>query len=126
MYHGLETRLPYLDPRVWEFVCALPEDFLIGNGHGKRLLQALHNRLLPEYRSSRGKTGFSPSLRRLLSGRLRGWAEERLFDPILPQVGIDARLVAKKWREFSEGRYDWTFSIWALIVLAEWLRKNLR
>lgn len=126
MYHGLETRLPYLDPRVWEFVCALPEDFLIGNGHGKRLLQALHNRLLPEYRSSRGKTGFSPSLRRLLSGRLRGWAEERLFDPILPQVGIDARLIAKKWQEFSEGRYDWTFSIWALIVLAEWLRKNLR
>lgn len=126
MYHGLETRLPYLDPRLWEFVCSLPEDFLIGGGQGKRLLQALHNRLLPEYRSGRGKTGFSPSLRRLLCGRLRHWVAERLNDPILMRVGLDARVITKKWQEFVEGRYDWTFSIWALVMLAEWLRKNVR
>lgn len=124
MFHGLETRLPYLDKRLFEFVAGLPENFFIAGKQQKLLLRRLQHNLFPERKINLAKCGFSPGLRRLLRGRLHDWAEAAINDPILADSGLDAKIIAKKWQEFVSGRYDWTFPVWSLIVLSHWLKRN--
>lgn len=124
MFHGLETRLPYLDRRLFEFVASLPDNFFIAGRQQKILLGRLQRSLFPEIKQRQSKCGFSPGLRRLLRGRLHDWAAAAINDPILADTGLDTKIVAKKWQEFVSGRYDWTFPVWSLIVLSHWLKRN--
>ena len=124
MCYGLETRLPYLDKRVFEFALSLPEKYLLNMGKQKIILNSLRDKLLPGKWQFQAKSGFSPPLRRLLKGRLRDWAESLIFAPILENHGVDLDVVRKKWQEFQQQKYDWTFSIWALMIFSSWLEKS--
>lgn len=127
MNFGLETRMPYLDHRVVEFAFSLPDAFLFSSGVQKRILCELQKRLLPvPGTADNRKTGFSPALHGVLRGRLKDWALSMLEADELNEFGLENRLIRQKWFEFSGHTHDWTFSIWAMIVLSQWLQKFKR
>ena len=48
MAHSIESRVPYLDYRLVEFVLGLPDDFKLANGITKRVQRAGMSGVLPD------------------------------------------------------------------------------
>lgn len=60
MAHGIETRNPFLDYRLVEFVFSLPSDFKVKGGIGKYLHREAMRGIVPDYiLDERAKFGFS-------------------------------------------------------------------
>jgi asparagine synthase (glutamine-hydrolysing) len=117
MTHSLEVRVPFLDHPLVEFAAALPGRFRT-NGHTSKwlLLQALGDRLPPE--TGRRKRGFAFPMDEWLRGPLQRRVDEALGD--------DGRIfrpdaVAALRARVHAGRAHWS-RLWALVVLALWLR----
>lgn len=123
MAHGLEIRVPFLEPAVIDFAAGLPEAHLFpGGGPPKRLLRAALARLGgPEEVVTGGKKGFNVPVARLLRGGLCELGERLLvreadrlaewFDP----AGLRALWTAHQARQGDHG-----FALWALLTFAVW------
>ena len=60
MYFSKESRVPFLDYRIVEFILGLPEDYLIGSGLTKRILRdAMVGTVPAEILARRDKIGFA-------------------------------------------------------------------
>src|SRR5207253_7950555 len=75
MAASLETRVPYLDPRIIAFAWSLPIEWRAHQGESKRVLRRLLHRYVPAGLVERPKAGFAVPLARWLRGELREWAE---------------------------------------------------
>ena len=80
MATSLETRVPFLDPRVVEFAWRVPMTAKVRDGRGKLILRDILYRHVPRGLIERPKTGFGIPLGDWLRGTLRDWAED-LLDP---------------------------------------------
>jgi len=117
MAFSLESRVPFLDPRLVEFVFSLPDDLIIHNGWNKFILrQALTGILPPKVARRRWKVGFSTpektwmaALRTQVQDIIRSHSrrERRYFDP------------AKVLAAFEKGYHS---AIWRALNLEMWLR----
>lgn len=59
MAHGVEARVPFVDPNLMNFVGAMRDDFLIDGTYTKKILRdAVSDFLPPEVRNRRDKIGF--------------------------------------------------------------------
>src|SRR3546814_19621118 len=81
---GLETRVPMIDHRVFEFARGLPWRYKVRDGQGKDLLRQLLYRHVPAHMVDRPKKGFSVPLARWLRGPLKDWGAA-LLDPARPE-----------------------------------------
>jgi asparagine synthase (glutamine-hydrolysing) len=118
MAHGLEVRVPFLDHPLVEFAAELP-DSLRANGHPAKWLlrQAMGDKLPPDV--GRTKRGFTFPMAEWLRGPLRPRVEEALRG----SAGIIRPEAAAVLRASVEGgRAHWS-RLWALVVLALWLRR---
>lgn len=122
MQSALELRAPFLDRDVMEFAARLhPRDRVRGLTT-KRFLKRYAERYLPKEIVHRRKRGLSVPLARWLRGPLAEWAASRVSDPRLAACGLDPAAAGELLREHCERRADHARALWALIVLAEWLR----
>jgi asparagine synthase (glutamine-hydrolysing) len=65
MSHGLESRLPFTDHRLVEFVWQLPAEYKLHDGIGKRLHREAMRGIVPDAMlDSRAKLGFATPIRR--------------------------------------------------------------
>jgi len=117
MAHSLEARVPFLDHPLVEFAARLPGHVRV-DGHQPKwlLLRALGDRLPPE--AARPKRGFGFPIGLWMRGPLRARVDEALAGG----AGIfrpDA--VARLRGRVEAGRSHWS-RLWALVVLARWLR----
>ncbi len=121
MAHGLELRAPFLDRRVMEYAWRLPPPLRLEDGQGKRILRRLLARHVPPALFDRPKQGFSVPLASWLRGPLRPWMEDMLASARLREQGIlDAARVERRVRQHLSGRYDWSYSLWGLLMLQSW------
>ncbi len=123
MYHSLETRIPYLDRDVIEFVWTLPLDMKYSNGVTKQLLRSILYKRVPREIMERPKTGFSIPLDQWMrEGELKDWANG-LFEggPLEKASGfLDVSKCRNIWNRFcNEG--IWDGRIWYLSVFLQWL-----
>ena len=58
MYHSLETRVPFLDHRIFEFAWSLNIDYKLNSSSGKRILKNILNNYVPRKLFDRPKMGF--------------------------------------------------------------------
>ncbi|MEL0099439.1 MAG: asparagine synthase (glutamine-hydrolyzing), partial [Opitutae bacterium] len=65
---GLETRAPFLDHRLFEFLWSLPAEYRISNGQSKKLLRHLLYRHVPKHLVERPKAGFALPIGQYLRG----------------------------------------------------------
>ena len=120
MAHGLETRLPFLDHPLVEFIFSLPAKFKIQDGWTKWLLrQAMVKKLPDEIVWRKEKTGFEPP-------QLK-WMEDKIMQDYiheakkkLVKMGIlKQSAIAKKiqpMEAYADGNYDWRYLCAAHII----------
>ncbi len=118
---GLEARVPLLDHRVVEFAWRLPHAARIRGNTGKWLLRQVLYRHVPKHLIERPKMGFDIPFGDWLRGPLRNWAETFLNKRRLREAGlVDAARVRQIWQEHLDGRRNWQYLIWDVLMLETW------
>ena len=113
MAHSVETRVPFLDHRLVEYVLGLPIGSRLAGGAPKPLLVRALGDALPPAVWRRPKMGFTFPFAPWLSERaaeLRAVSLERT-------AALDPKAVEGVWTGFMAGRLHWSRA-WALVVLA--------
>jgi asparagine synthase (glutamine-hydrolysing) len=127
MAASLESRAPFLDPRIVEFAWRLPLCRKIANGQGKRILREVLYRHVPRTLVERPKSGFGIPLGGWLRGPLRNWAEDLLDDRRLSQEGyFRAEPIRTMWQQHLSGNGAWEFHLWDILMFEMWLGENSR
>jgi asparagine synthase (glutamine-hydrolysing) len=128
MAHSLETRHPFLDYRLVEYLDALPDEALISGGLTKRILrESLADRLPALIRERRSKMGFETPARDWFSGPLADWIGDLLHS----QRFINRGYVQPKHAQasFDAMRKQTTdhraFAIWPWVHLELWAQTFL-
>jgi asparagine synthase (glutamine-hydrolysing) len=119
---SLETRVPMLDHRVFEFAWRLSARMKVRNGSSKWLLRRLLLRYVPQELTERPKMGFAVPLAAWLRGPLREWGESLLHESALRREGyLDARTVRQRWGEHQSGVRNWHHELWNVLMFQAWL-----
>jgi asparagine synthase (glutamine-hydrolysing) len=121
MSHGLEVRVPFIDPIVARYVLALPGAWKVGHLSKPLLLAAMRD-LVPQEIWRRRKMGFAfPFDSWLRSGLASEVTDLLLGSP--SRAGLDRTSVEKVCSAFQQRRTSWSRP-WALYVLEKWCRLN--
>ena len=121
MYSSLETRAPFLDYRIADFACSLPNKYKIREQNKWALRQILYKHI-PRELVDRPKQGFSLPIGTWLRGPLKKWAEELIDRDLIKSQGfLDYKIVEKYWQELLDGNTFNNSKIWSIIVWQSWL-----
>jgi asparagine synthase (glutamine-hydrolysing) len=123
MAHGLESRSPFLDPRLVEFMAALPARYKLAGRQVKWLQKRAARDLLPAEILARPKQGFGLPLGYWLRNPLRRPTRHLLERSQLVADGyFRADAVRRFLDEHETGRVDHNHRIWMLLNLELWYR----
>jgi asparagine synthase (glutamine-hydrolysing) len=121
MAHSLETRVPFLDPRVAEFAFSLPRRMKVRGFAKKRLLRKALAPLLPDEIVRGRKQGFSIPIAAWLRGPLEPFAREVLAPGALERQGLlEPAAVTPILDRHCSGQEDLSRQIWGLMALTLW------
>ncbi|MGV1017816.1 MAG: asparagine synthase (glutamine-hydrolyzing) [Fluviibacter phosphoraccumulans] len=122
---SLESRVPLLDHRIYEFAWKLPMHMKMRDGQGKWLLRQVLYRYVPRELIERPKVGFAVPIGIWLRGPLKDWAAGLLAPSRLNHEGyLDAARVTKMWDEHQQGHCNWQYPLWCVLMFQAWLEKN--
>lgn len=123
MAFSIESRVPFLDYRLVEFVFSLPSDFKIRNGWNKWIMREALKSILPEkIVKRRWKVGFStPEVAWLRESKKE---INQIFSSksYLSRPYFNHAKIQKTFEEFLEGKNDESMLFWRIINLELWLR----
>ncbi|HLD28776.1 MAG TPA: asparagine synthase (glutamine-hydrolyzing) [bacterium] len=121
MAHSLEARSPFLDHRFVEFAAALPPSWKIRGLNTKYILKEAFRDMLPPEIFRRGKQGFSIPLGQWFRTDWKNYTEEILFSGASRGRGyFDAEHLKTIVSDHVEGRKDYGYCLWALLMLELW------
>lgn len=123
---SLETRIPLLDHRVYEFAWRLSKVHKVQGEQGKLILKNLLARYVPKALFERPKQGFSIPLSDWLRGPLRLWAEDLLQADCLTQQGyFNVAKVRDLWALHLRGETNrYQTILWNVLMFQAWLHQH--
>jgi asparagine synthase (glutamine-hydrolysing) len=122
---SLETRTPFLDPRVVEFAAALPLRMKLRQKQSKWILRRLLDRYVPRKFVERPKMGFGVPLHDWLRGPLRDWAEAKLEPARLARRDVfDPVEVRYVWEEHLRGYSNNAATLWPVLMYDSWAEET--
>lgn len=125
MAASLETRAPFLDTELMNYVFALPARFKLRGRETKWLLKHALGDLMPEGIATRRKMGFGVPLGAWFRGPLRERLREVLLANGAPLHDYVERGELEALLESHESRRrDWGHQFWCLWMLDLWLRRE--
>lgn len=125
MASSLETRVPFLNHRLIEYVNKIPQSLKLKNGQGKWILKQILNQYVPKNITERPKMGFGVPIDAWLRGPLRDWAESLLDEKKLQQEGFfNPKLIRDKWTEHLSGNRNWQSELWDVLMFQAWIIAN--
>jgi asparagine synthase (glutamine-hydrolysing) len=121
---SLETRVPFLDHDIVEFVMNLPLEFKLKDDQGKYLLRKILYKYVPKEIMERPKMGFTVPLGEWLKDSLQDWAYN-LIDParLNTEGYFKVDPVMQMWNEHLDGRTNWGHQLWNILIFQSWLEK---
>jgi asparagine synthase (glutamine-hydrolysing) len=121
MAHGLEIRVPYLDPIVAELALALPASARVRGLTTKAVLRDALAPLLPRSVVRGAKRGFCAPAAAWLRGPLEGLARDVLSPETLRRQGLFAPApVERALDRHAARREDLSRQLWALLAFTLW------
>lgn len=125
MAHGLEVRVPFLDPDLFDFSASIPARHKMDIFHSKRVLKHAMRNLLPARILRRRKAGFMFPLDAWLANeflpQLRdSCSEDRLskqglFNPGVVRILVEEHVARRR----NHGRM-----LWSLLVFQHWMDRH--
>lgn len=126
MRHGLEVRVPLLDPRVVAVALAIPGEAKLHRGVTKHVLKEGFKELLPPGYTRLPKRGFEVPLSRWLRGELRPLVARSLDEERIRSQGLfHFPAVRRLVEEHDRRRTDTSWMLWNLVVFQEWHARYL-
>jgi asparagine synthase (glutamine-hydrolysing) len=123
MATSIESRVPFLDHRLVEFVAAVPDAWKLSGLTTKRVLRESMRGLLPESILNRPKMGFPVPFAHWTRGAWNSVARDVLLDRRSRERGlIDPTAVGRLLHDHAEGRTEGGDRIWSLLNLELWYR----
>jgi asparagine synthase (glutamine-hydrolysing) len=121
MANSLETRVPFLDPTLFEFAWSLPLDFKISGRKGKIILKEALSQRVPRDLWDRPKRGFAVPLASWLRNGLKDWAEDLLFESSPYTRLFDNLRLKLMWAEHQSEQANHQDILWSVLMLKMWL-----
>jgi asparagine synthase (glutamine-hydrolysing) len=118
---SLETRAPFLDPRVGQFAASIPVEYKLKGKSGKVILKEAMKDLLPHDILHRPKKGFGIPIAEWLKGRLNPLMHDMLSPERLNKQGFfNVDYVEKLINEHETGTASHHKELWTLLVFQLW------
>lgn len=124
MAHGLETRAPFLNHELAEWVAGIPPNRKIWDREGKALLKKALEPYLPHECMYRAKVGFRVPVAKFMKEEIRSQTDELLLSERFLDRGIIRRDFIKQLlaEHRSDGPLDHGTRLWSLVCLEMWYR----
>ncbi len=124
---SLETRAPFLDPRVAQLAASLPVDYRLRGSKGKYILKEAVKDLVPASIIRRSKKGFGIPIAEWLKGRLNPLLHDLLAAERLKKQGLfNPGYVEKLITEHETRKASHHKELWTLLVFQLWFDNFLR
>ncbi len=111
MYHSVETRVPYLDHALVEYVASANPRLKIDKNMPKPLLVKSLKGMLPDEIVFRKKQGFTFPFDLWIRKMGKG-----IFEDAISKNNIDKNHAEGLWSRFESGKLHWS-RVWALVVI---------
>ena len=127
MANSIESRVPFLDRRLVEFVETLPVHYKLRFTRGKHLHKKALERWLPKSVVHRKKKGFDNPMQHWLRAKLREHVRESLFaaDSSIRKY-FDVDYIRQLVRLHEEGRESYMRHIYLLVSFEMWHRRFMK
>lgn len=123
MAHALEVRVPILDHLLVEWMCALPPQWKLDGGEGKRLFKTALQPHIDADILYRPKMGFAVPLAGWFRGPLRERIRSAILGPVLGDSGLfDRDYLIQLLDRHQSGRRDHSAPLWSLLMFEGFLR----
>jgi asparagine synthase (glutamine-hydrolysing) len=123
MAASIESRVPFLDHKLVEFVATMPTEWKLSGFTTKRVLREAAKDLLPESILRRPKMGFPVPFGIWSRGPWRGVVRDVLLDRRARERGLfDSVQVTRLLDDHAAGRTDGGDILWSLLNLELWYR----
>ncbi len=121
---SLEVRIPFLDPRIVEFLWSLPLNFKLRGLRTKYLLKKAMDGLLPEAVLNRKKKGFGIPVAKWFAGKMRDMVLDTFGETRIKNDGFfNAEYIKNLLDEHFKKRIDHRKKLWTLFVFQHWLER---
>lgn len=121
---SLETRAPFLDPRIGQFAASIPVEYKLKGKSGKVILKEAMKDLLPHDILHRPKKGFGIPIAEWLKGRLNPLLHDMLSPERLREQGLfNVVYVHQLIKEHETGTASHHKELWTLLVFQLWFDK---
>jgi asparagine synthase (glutamine-hydrolysing) len=123
MAFSLESRYPFLDYELVDFIISLPDDFYIRDGWMKWILREAAGDIIPDSIKWRAdKVGYVAPLDNWLRNELYEWGYNYAFSKRLNVIkGYDKAALMTIWESHQAGSVNNSWAIWRWISLSIWL-----
>jgi asparagine synthase (glutamine-hydrolysing) len=127
MASGLETRLPFVNPAIFEFSWRIRRNLLFSGSFGKVFARKLLARYVgPEY-ATLPKRGFDVPLSDWLAGPLRDWTESQVSEGRIRQEGwLDCDSIVQLRKRFATHPRQTRNELWNVLVFQSWIEQTGR
>lgn len=124
MAHGLETRAPFLNHELAEWVAGIPPDRKIWDREGKALLKKALEPYLPHECMYRPKVGFRVPVAKFMKEEISSQTDTLLLGERFLDRGIIRREFVKQLitEHRAAGPLDHGTRLWSLVCLEMWYR----
>ncbi len=123
MAHSLESRAPFVDPKLVEFAASIPADLKLKGRDLKHILKKTASRYLPKELIYREKQGFGFPIARWMRTDLNQFLRNLFAESRFVELGIfRAEEIQRYLDEHLSGQSDHNFRLWILLNLELWYR----
>ena len=124
MAHSIESRVPFLDYRLVEFVLGLPDQYKLFQGVTKRVLRDAMANILPEpIRQRSDKLGFVTPEEIWLREHAPDVFRAKLEAAIVVSGGVLKPRCREILEEMISGKRRFSYLAWRLINFGEWIAR---
>lgn len=121
MAHGVELRVPFLDPHLVSYANSIPLDIKYKNFHAKHVLKSAMIGMIPDTILNRKKVGFGLPLRTWLNNGLYPLVEKHLSKNEIEKYNIfNYQEIDKLIKSNKNNKIDASYTIFSLVICQIW------